>query len=340
MLETEELRDSTRELPLDRRQDPIGIHDAPDRLDKQKALLAGEALRHEPGELIEIDTFLARFLRETQDLPHILLRDTQIFARMTADPLALLGGECRVGVRDLEQEGARRDRDRVGADTLCAWLREERSKSLQDHGASLAGIGKVERERPFGKPLSRPMRNGRLELHMNRRELETFFLTLESTPALLARAAAELPEDSVRHRGTTGGFSLVEHVWHLADLEREAYAVRIRRLLTEDEPQLSNFDGDRAARERLYQRLDLAEGLLAFTLARTRNLQKLRELSADDWRRAGEQEGVGRIELSDVPRMMTEHDRMHGVEIADLVREIRDRIVPPAPLERQLSAFA
>jgi crotonobetainyl-CoA:carnitine CoA-transferase CaiB-like acyl-CoA transferase len=168
---------------------------------------------------------------------------------------------------------------------------------------------------------------------MNRRELETLFLTLESTPALLARAAAELPEDRVRQRGTAGGFSLVEHVWHLADL-------RIRRLLTEDEPQLSNFDGDRVARERLYQRRDLAEGLLAFTLARTRNLQRLREVSVDDWKRSGEQEGVGRIELSDVPRMMTEHDRVHGVEITDLVREIRDRIVPPAPLERQVSAVA
>ncbi len=122
---------------------------------------------------------------------------------------------------------------------------------------------------------------------MNRRELETFFLTLESTPALLARAAAELPEDKVRQRGTAGGFSLVEHVWHLADLEREAYGVRIRRLLTEDEPLLSNFEGDRVARERVYLRRDLAEGLLVFTTARTRNLQRLRDVSAEDWRRAG-----------------------------------------------------
>jgi crotonobetainyl-CoA:carnitine CoA-transferase CaiB-like acyl-CoA transferase len=175
---------------------------------------------------------------------------------------------------------------------------------------------------------------------MNRRELETLFLTLESTPALLARAAAELPEDSVRQRGTTGGFSLVEHVWHLADLEREAYAVRIRRLLTEDEPLLSNFDGDRVARERLYQRRDLAEGLLAFTLARTRNLQKLRDVSAEEWKRAGKQEGIGRVELADVPRMMTEHDRVHGVEIAELVREIRDRFVPPATAPRPVSAVA
>ena len=60
----------------------------------------------------------------------------------------------------------------------------------------------------------------------------------------------------------------------------------------------------------------------------------------DDWKRAGELEGVGRVELADVPRMMTEHDRVHGVEIADLVREIRDRIVPPAQIARQVSAVA
>jgi len=175
---------------------------------------------------------------------------------------------------------------------------------------------------------------------MIRRELETLFLTLESTPALLARAAAEVPEDGVRQRGTAGGFSLVEHVWHLADLEREAYGVRIRRLLTEDEPVLSNFEGDRVARERMYLRRDLAEGLLAFTSARTRNLQRLREVSAEDWKRAGRQEGIGRIQLSDVPRMMTEHDRAHGVEIAELVAELRDRIVPPASRPPRASAFA
>ena len=112
------------------------------------------------------------------------------------------------------------------------------------------------------------------------------------------------------------------------------------RLLTEDEPVLSNFEGDRVARERMYLRRDLAEGLLAFTTARTRNLQRLREVSAEDWKRAGRQEGVGRIELSDVPRMMTEHDRAHGVEIAELVAELRDRIVPPPSRPPRVSAFA
>ena len=166
---------------------------------------------------------------------------------------------------------------------------------------------------------------------MNTRDLETLLLTLESTPALLARAAAELPEDRVRHRGTGDGFSFLEHVWHLADLEGEAYGVRIRRLLTEEQPFLSNFDGDRIARERLYLRRDLAEGLLAFTAARTRNLQSFRDASAAEWRRDGVQEGVGKIALSDIPRMMAEHDRAHEAEITALVRELRDRIAGDGP---------
>lgn len=173
---------------------------------------------------------------------------------------------------------------------------------------------------------------------MTKRELETLLLTLESTPALLARAAAELPEDRARQHGTAGGFSLVEQVWHLADLEREGYASRIRRLLTEDEPRLSNFDGDRVARERLYHRRDLAEGLLVFTMARRRNVQALREIAPSDWKRSGEQEGVGRVCLSDVPRMMAEHDRAHGAELAELVRELREGSAPR--LERPVSAVA
>lgn len=175
---------------------------------------------------------------------------------------------------------------------------------------------------------------------MNRRELETLLLTLESTPALLAKAALELPEDRVRQRGTTGGFSFVEHVWHLADLEREGYGVRIRRLLSEDEPLLSNFDGERVARERLYHRRDLADGLLAFTAARSRNLQTLRDVSNGNWSRTAEQEGVGTVALRDIPRMMVEHDREHEREIAGLIRELRFGAAPSPSGFRPVSAVA
>ncbi|MFN2387967.1 MAG: DinB family protein [Thermoanaerobaculia bacterium] len=157
---------------------------------------------------------------------------------------------------------------------------------------------------------------------MNRRELETLFLTLESTPALLARAASGLSDAQTRRSPKNGRFSFIEHVWHLADLEREGYGVRIRRLLTEEDPMLSNFDGDRVMRERVYSKRDLAEGLTAFARARHANLEQLRGLSAEDWKRRGDQEEVGRVDLSDIPRMMTEHDRAHTAELADLIAEL------------------
>ena len=166
---------------------------------------------------------------------------------------------------------------------------------------------------------------------MKRRDFEALLVTLESTAALLSRAAASLSPAEARRRPAAGGFSLVENVWHLADLEREGYGVRIRRILAESNPALLNFDGERMARERAYQELDLDRGIVLFARARRQNLEALSRLSPSDWRRSGSQEGVGCVKLEDIPRMMVEHDRSHGLEIASLLTEIRGGAVDPLP---------
>ena len=53
------------------------------------------------------------------------------------------------------------------------------------------------------------------------------FETLSRTPALLAQVAARVPDVLVRVR--SGPFALVEHLWHLADLEREGFGVECVR---------------------------------------------------------------------------------------------------------------
>ena len=108
--------------------------------------------------------------------------------------------------------------------------------------------------------------------------------------------------------------------------------MRVRRLLSEEEPRLSDFDGARVARERGYAGRDLAEGLGVFALARRRNVERLRHVAPEDWNREGIQDGVGSLRLSDIPRMMAEHDREHTAEIASLLAEIRDGVAaPPCP---------
>jgi DinB family protein len=174
---------------------------------------------------------------------------------------------------------------------------------------------------------------------MNRRQLETLLVTLESTPALLERASSGLSSAQVSRRPAGGGFSLLENVWHLADLEKEGFGTRIRRLLSEDEPTFANFDGERIARERRYQDRDLSEGLAAFASARRRNIEKLRGVARGDWKRRGTQDQVGKITLSDIPRKMAEHDRSHTQEIAALLSELRGEPVAER-LDHPTSAVA
>ncbi len=152
---------------------------------------------------------------------------------------------------------------------------------------------------------------------------ETLLGQLAAMPDFLATTFVGLSLTEASRRapdGPDGSFSAVEHCWHLADLERDGFAVRICRLLAEDDPVLPDFDGARVAAEREYRELSLAEGIRAFAEARRANLTALRSIAAGDWQRPGFQEGVGRVALCDIPAMMAEHDAGHRQEIEALTR--------------------
>lgn len=150
-------------------------------------------------------------------------------------------------------------------------------------------------------------------------ERDELLARLETMPSDLRNAAAALGESRSRVAPPGGGFSMVEQAWHLADLEREGYRVRIDRLLHEPDPFLPDFDGARVASERDYRSKSLDEGIAAFAAARAANVSLLRSLPPRAWEKSGTQEDVGSVTLSDIPRMMLEHDSSHRAEIAAIL---------------------
>lgn len=154
----------------------------------------------------------------------------------------------------------------------------------------------------------------------------TLFSQLAAIPGFLQISFGGLSPADARMDGPAGCFSPVEQCWHLADLERDGYATRIRRLLAEDEPVLADFDGERVAQERRYKTLSLAAGLQSFREARLANLALLRSLAPDSWSRAGSQEGVGKVALCDLPVMMAKHDASHRQEIEAWLRTRRESV--------------
>jgi hypothetical protein len=144
---------------------------------------------------------------------------------------------------------------------------------------------------------------------------------LRTMPGFLGAVASRFPGSAALASGPAEGLCFVEQVWHLADLEVEGYGLRIDRILNEDNPSLADFDGGQVARDRQYRSLSLAAGLARFAEARARNLASLADLTPSQWERTGTQEGVGRLRLADVPRMMAEHDASHREEIRALLGE-------------------
>ena len=144
--------------------------------------------------------------------------------------------------------------------------------------------------------------------------------TLASMKDFLDASFASLTREETRTPGPEGSFSPVEQVWHLADLEREGFSERIRRLQAEEGPSLPDFDGARIAAERSYRSLSFEEGLRAFEAARLANIALFLTLAPEAWTRSGTQDGVGAVRLCDMPELMRQHDEAHRAEIREWQR--------------------
>ena len=134
---------------------------------------------------------------------------------------------------------------------------------------------------------------------------------LERTPDKLAAAIASLSDAQLHQRTPAGEFSPVENVCHLRDLEIEGYGIRIKRIIAEDNPSLTDFDGGKIAAERDYNSQDPHAALEAFTRARKSNIECVRAGSPAVLDRTATLEGVGSISLKDLLKMMREHDDGH-----------------------------
>jgi hypothetical protein len=146
---------------------------------------------------------------------------------------------------------------------------------------------------------------------------------LSATPRRLSALFVALDPELHRVRPDGHGFAFSEHLWHLADLETEAFQVRLRRMLEEDAPFLPDFDGAAAARSRDYLALDPAEGLRRFTAARARTLEAFSRLREAEWGRIAEQQGMGVMSLAELPGRILAHDQAHLCELRGLLAALR-----------------
>lgn len=140
-------------------------------------------------------------------------------------------------------------------------------------------------------------------------------------PDRLSGFVARFPEAQWTRRPDGTGFSLVEHVCHLRDLDA-VFTGRVRAIRTARLPVIESVDGSALAKRRDYLHQSLEDAEKVFRRSRQRLCASLRKLKRAQLGLCGLRDGVRRMTLEELVRELLDHDRTHCLEMDELAAEL------------------
>lgn len=148
---------------------------------------------------------------------------------------------------------------------------------------------------------------------MNAGERAALIRRYRKGPDVLASAAAGASETELDAAPPDGGWTARQIVHHTADSELTS-AIRLRRLIAEDEPDVGAYDEELFARRLHYDRPPGAS-LAAIRAARESTAEILDRLDGDDWLRGGTHPEHGRYTVETWLRVYAGHCHEHGAQL-------------------------
>lgn len=134
----------------------------------------------------------------------------------------------------------------------------------------------------------------------------------------VVRALEGFPNDKLTAHPIPGKWSAAEIIHHLADSEMTS-AIRLRRLLVEDNPAIQGYDEALFATRLDYNSRDIAPAMDAFRAARATTVQLLERLTEADWQRKGTHSESGEYGTEIWLKSYAAHAHDH----ADQIRRLR-----------------
>lgn len=126
-----------------------------------------------------------------------------------------------------------------------------------------------------------------------------------------------ITEEELDRRSADDEWTPREIVHHLADSEMTS-AIRLRRLVAEDSPEIFGYDEQEFARRLHYDR-PIESSLATLKAARASTAEILERLSEEDWARAGTHSEIGSYSVQGWLQIYAAHAHDH----ADQIRRAR-----------------
>ncbi len=136
----------------------------------------------------------------------------------------------------------------------------------------------------------------------------------QAGPDEVDRALVEIGRDALDRRPPDGSWTAREVVHHLADSEMRS-AIRLRRLLSEENPTILGYDEAGYATTFRYAERAMEPALAAFRAARSTTAQILRLLDDEAFTRTGTHSESGAYGVEDWLRIYARHAHEHAQQI-------------------------
>ena len=149
-----------------------------------------------------------------------------------------------------------------------------------------------------------------------------------SGPGVLAETCRGLSDEDYRRKPGAGKLSILEHMAHMLDMERDVFSVRIRRVLEEDNPKLDPVDQEHFVDETRYAGRSFDNLYDEWTELRRANVDLVDGTDASQWPRPVRHPDLGNATFADVVHRWSRHDADHLRQIEIIARNCRERNAP------------
>jgi hypothetical protein len=147
---------------------------------------------------------------------------------------------------------------------------------------------------------------------------EAIIMALENAPAIILPLVREVPLDMLKRRPQPEKWSAHEHACHLAEVHALFFS-RLDLMLNESHPRIRAYNPDVEMEAGALLKVNLDEALERFSSDRTRLVERLKQLSDEDWKREAVHEEYAHYCILIMFRHVALHDMLHAYRIEELL---------------------
>jgi DinB family protein len=157
---------------------------------------------------------------------------------------------------------------------------------------------------------------------MTSEERDALMVRYRDGAAAFRAAMADVEDGELDERPLEGEWTVREIAHHLADSELNS-AVRLRRLIAEDEPVLQGYDEMEFVRRLHVTERPIASSIEAAAAARASTLTILEAMTEDEWSRSGTHTDQGTYAVEEWLRDYADHPWDHAEQARRVLAALR-----------------